>query len=122
VVYNLNRLEKEQDFLILVESILSVFKLHQASLANTLALMGSSLSERQEELIINFLGPLGRALLLLDSDENGRNCPGDCLARLSPKLFVKSIDISPTPTSPTSSLRPKSKHSSKRLSKQGLQP
>jgi DNA primase len=95
VVYNLNRQKKGEEVFILVESFLSVFILHQAGFPNALALMGSSLSEEQEALIVAALGPGGKAALLFDADDSGRLCTQESLSRLSGKVFVKAIDISP---------------------------
>ncbi len=94
VVYNLRR-QKDPDRLILVESFLSVFQLHQNDIENVAALMGSSMSEQQEELIVNTLGINGKAVLLFDGDGDGQKCTHDCLSRLSKKLFVKAADIAP---------------------------
>lgn len=94
VVYNLNRQSKGEKLLIVVESYLSVFRLHQAGFPNTVALMGSVLGDRQAELIVSFLGPAGRVLLALDADEDGEKCADDCLLRLGHKLFVRAVDFS----------------------------
>jgi len=32
---------------------------------------------------------------MFDADEDGKKCTADCLERLSRKVFVKAIDISP---------------------------
>ena len=94
VVYNLHRQDPREKVFMLVESFISVWRLYQAEYKNVLSLMGSVLSERQAELIINALGPGGRVALLFDGDEDGQKCTEDCLRRLSPSLFVKAIDIS----------------------------
>jgi len=93
VVYNLNRQEKGLRTLILVESFLSVFNLYQSGFPNTVALMGSVLGERQEELITQFLGAGGQAILLFDVDEDGQICAEDSLGRLGRKIFVKALDV-----------------------------
>lgn len=100
VAYNLNRQKPGIDTLILVESFLSVFRLYQAGFKEGVALMGSILSEDQEKLITEFLGPAGRVLLLFDDDESGEHCTNDCLARLSPHLFVKALNIGPLAKKP----------------------
>ncbi len=94
VVYNLHR-QKGPNRLILVESFLSVFQLYQNDIENVIALMGSSIGEQQEELIVNALGFNGKAVLLFVGDEDGQKCIRDCLTRLSKKLFVKAVDITP---------------------------
>jgi DNA primase len=100
VLYNLNRQRENEDSFILVESFLSVFHLHQAGLGNALALMGSSLSEIQEALIVDCLGSRGKVMLMFDADESGQACTEDSLARLSRKLFVKALDLSPLAKKP----------------------
>ena len=94
VVYNLHRQKPGLKRLILVESFLSVHWLHQAGFPNTCALMGSVLGEHQEELIANFLGPDGQAILAFDADEDGNKCRDDCLLRLGRRIFVRAIDFS----------------------------
>ncbi len=94
VVYNLHR-QNDPGRLILVESFLSVFQLHQNDFENVVALMGSNMSEQQEELIVNTLGIGGEVILLFDGDGDGQKCTLGCLTRLSKKLFVKTVDINP---------------------------
>ena len=94
VVYNLHRQPKETKVLILVESFISVWKLHQMGFPCTVAIMGSQLSVLQEKLVTNFLGPHKRIICMLDADGAGRKCAEDFLNRLSPKVFVKVVNIS----------------------------
>jgi DNA primase len=93
VVYNLHRQPPKADLFILVESYFSVFALHQANYSNALSLMGSFLSEAQEELIVGRLAPDGKLLLFFDNDEDGHKCACDCLERLSRRVFVKVLDV-----------------------------
>jgi len=94
VIYNLHRQMQDPEFLIVVESYLSVYRLHQLGHPNTVAIMGSSLSEDQERGIVRFLGPSGKVLLMFDADEDGQKCTEDCLVRLSSQLFAKAVDLS----------------------------
>ena len=94
IVYNLHRQKNGKNGLILVESYISVWKLYQAGFPTTAALMGSSLSKPQKNLIFDVLGPSGKAILLFDGDEDGKKCTIKCLNKLSPMLFVKAVDIS----------------------------
>lgn len=93
VVYNLHRQPPKADLFILVESYFSVFALHQADYPNALSLMGSFLSEAQEELIIGKLAPDGKLLLFFDNDEDGQKCADDCLQRFSKRVFVKVLEV-----------------------------
>jgi DNA primase len=93
VIYNLNRLEKNDCRLVLVESFLSVWKLYQYGYKNVVALMGSVLGEDQARLIIETLGPAGLVILLFDADEDGEGCTTDCLKRLSRSLYVRAPDL-----------------------------
>jgi DNA primase len=54
------------------------------------ALLGSSLSAEQEQLITAEFSPM---VLLLDGDEAGWRAANDCLKRLSRKLFVRTVDL-----------------------------
>jgi DNA primase len=60
--------ERGSGSLILVESYLSVFRLCQAGFANAVALMDSTLSDEQEELIARYLSSQGHIILLFDND------------------------------------------------------
>ena len=93
VVYNLHRQQRETKVLILVESFISVWKLHQMGFPCTVAIMGSQLSASQEKMLAEFLGPRNRLVCMLDADEAGKKCADDCLIRLSRKLYVKVADI-----------------------------
>jgi len=94
VVYNLNRQPSDIKLLILVESFISVWKSVQAGFSNVVALMGSQLSEHQEDLIVNHFTHTGGVILMFDGDDDGRKCTNDCLVRLGKKIFVKAVDIS----------------------------
>src|SRR6185295_7543182 len=73
VLFNLHRArEHATQGLIVVEGFFTVFEFFQRSRKNVVALMGSSMSREQERLIVETVGPKGRVLLALDSDEAGR--------------------------------------------------
>ena len=94
VVYNLHRQKKDIKALILVESFISVWKLHQMGFACSVALMGSRLTRSQEKLINRFLGPHKRVICMFDADKAGEKCTLDCINRLSGSVYVKTVDIS----------------------------
>jgi DNA primase len=95
VLFNLHRclvLAREKG-LILVEGFFSVFWLHQHGVSNVVALMGSSLSEHQLQLLVSTLGPDGRVALLFDQDDAGRQCLTQCIEALTPRLYVKALHL-----------------------------
>lgn len=79
--------------LILVEGLFDCMKVWQAGFKNVVALMGSSLSEAQENDIVEAVGLNGKVYLMFDEDEAGRACRSDALERLSKKVFVKTIEL-----------------------------
>lgn len=96
VVFNLNRaseLAREEGLVVVVEGFFSVFRMHQAGFSNAVALMGSSLSESQRELLVGTVGTNGRITLMLDGDDAGRACQEQCLRELSRYLFVKVVEL-----------------------------
>jgi DNA primase len=74
---------------VLVEGFFDCLKLHQAGFP-ALALMGSSLSAEQEELLCRHFKV---AVLMFDGDDAGRQATDDCLLRLGRKLWVKAVDV-----------------------------
>ncbi len=95
VLYNLHRVEElaGEKGLIVAEGFFTVFHLWQAGILNAVALMGSSISDHQVELITKTLGPDGRVQLLTDEDDAGADCRIECFEKLSPRVWVKSIRL-----------------------------
>lgn len=93
VVYNLNRAKAcaREHGLVLVEGFFDVMRLYQLGVCHAVALMGSSLSEVQENLIVETVGPQGKVTLLFDGDASGRACTEDVLARLSKRVYAKAL-------------------------------
>lgn len=95
VLFNLNRTkskEKEKE-LILVEGFFDVFNLWQVGFKNVVALMGSSLTKGQEELILRYLGKDGRITLIFDPDEAGQKAEKEVIDKLIEKAYVKIIRL-----------------------------
>ncbi len=89
LLFNLHRaLERNgNSSVVLVEGFFSAMKFYQAGI-KAISLLGSSLSETQEELLCqNFT----RVLLLFDGDEAGRRATDDCLLRLGRRLWIHAI-------------------------------
>jgi DNA primase len=75
---------------ILVEGFFDTMKLYQAGYRRVVALMGSSLSEAQEELLtVHFQS----VIVLLDGDEAGRRASDQCLLRLEKRVCVQAISL-----------------------------
>lgn len=79
--------------LLVVEGVFDCLNLVQLGYPRTVALLGSSLSERQEALLREAAGPRGAILLLLDADAAGRKGAADAAGRLCRFCTVRIIDI-----------------------------
>jgi DNA primase len=94
VLFNLHRArEHAAEGLIVVEGFFTVCEFWQRGRKNVVALMGSTMSKEQERLIVETVGPKGRVLLALDSDEAGRKGSEDARNRLSSQVFVREMAL-----------------------------
>ncbi len=57
------------------------------------ALMGSSMSQEQERLIVEAVGIGGKVSLMFDEDEAGWACRDEVLERLSSRVYVRVIGL-----------------------------
>lgn len=92
VLYNLDqalRQESSGGAVIVVEGFFDCMKVWQAGYA-CVALMGSSLSQEQEELLCQ---RFRQAVLMFDGDEAGQTCTEDCLKRLASRLWVRVVEV-----------------------------
>jgi DNA primase len=91
-LFNIDRVSNEspQKALVIVEGFFDCMKLHELGHRKTVALMGSSMSPAQEELIREHTSAKSRVVLMLDEDEAGEAGRKDIAARLSRFCFVKS--------------------------------
>ena len=90
-MFNIDRAMKEpaEDPLIVVEGFFGCMKLHQHGLRKVVALMGSSMSAAQEELLITCFDRETQVILMLDEDEAGRAAREEIVVRLAKFFFVK---------------------------------
>jgi DNA primase len=97
VVFNLNRAKKlaKEKGLILVEGFFGCFKVWQAGFKSVAALMGTSMSPEQEELIAESVVQNGRVVLMFDGDEAGQSCTDQVVSRLVNRAFVKAVRLEP---------------------------
>jgi DNA primase len=90
-LYNLHRaIATGQHGLIVVEGYFDAMKVHQAGYPFVVALMGCSMSEEQESLLVSHASMV---LLMLDGDEAGRKATEEVMLRLGQRVWVKSVRV-----------------------------
>jgi DNA primase len=91
VVFNLHRAVGEAaECAIVVEGFFDCLRVHQAGYRNVVALMGVSLSEMQEKLLLQRFPQL---VLMLDGDEAGRRASQQWAARLAGKVWLGVVGL-----------------------------
>ena len=91
VLFNLHRAVQNADrHLIVVEGFFDCFKLTQAGAGNVVALMGATLSEAQERLL---LAHSDRLTLFFDGDDAGTKCLREFYARLRRRTHLREIHL-----------------------------
>ena len=88
-LFNIDRAIKESGPLVIVEGFFDCMKLHQHGCRKVVALMGSSMSIAQEELIRRHTDSQSQIIVMLDEDDAGRAGRDDIAVRLSKFAFVK---------------------------------
>jgi len=92
-LFNIDRAIKEpaEDSLVIVEGFFDCMKLHQLGCRKVVALMGSTMSTGQEELIRKHTNGYTQVIVALDEDEAGRAGREDIAVRLAKLVFVKIV-------------------------------
>ena len=100
VLFNLDRaMQTGGRNVIVVEGFFDALKVHQAGHPAVVALMGSSFSQRQSELLLSHFASV---TLMLDGDEAGRRATEIIVQLLRPKVPVHKVDTAkPCATGPT---------------------
>jgi DNA primase len=90
-LFNIDRAIKEpRDMpLVIVEGFFDCMKLHQSGYRKVVALMGSTMSAAQEELIKRHTDRHSQVIVMLDEDEAGEAGREDIAVRLAKFCFVK---------------------------------
>jgi DNA primase len=87
--------------LVVVEGFFGAMSIYQAGYERVVAIMGSSLSQKQEEMLCRLCEtPDERIILFLDGNAAGRKGQADALQRLSKRLYVRAIDLGNATTQP----------------------
>jgi DNA primase len=86
-LFNMNRVTGPK--VVVVEGFFDCMKVQRAGF-QAVALMGSSLSEAQEDLLVaNF----ERVIVMMDGDEAGRQAMDQCLTRLGRRTWVRGVMV-----------------------------
>lgn len=90
-LFNIDRALKEppEVTLVIVEGFFGCMKLHQLGCQKVVALMGSTMSAAQEELIHKCTDHRSQIIVMLDEDDAGRAGREDIAVRLARFCFVK---------------------------------
>jgi DNA primase len=90
-LFNIDRALKEpaEKPLVIVEGFFDCMKLHQHGCRKVVALMGSTMSPAQEELVRKHTTGKSHILVMLDEDDAGRAGREDIAVRLAKLAFVK---------------------------------
>jgi DNA primase len=91
-LFNIDRAIKEpaEKPLVIVEGFFDCMKLHQFGYRKVVALMGSTMSAAQEELIKRHTDRNSQVIVMLDEDEAGKAGREDIAVRLAKFCFVKT--------------------------------
>ncbi len=97
-LYNIDRAIREpaDKPLVIVEGFFDCMKLHQLGHRKVVALMGSTMSAAQEELIKEHTRPVSHIIVMLDEDEAGQAGRDDITCRLAKHCYVR-VHVFDTP-------------------------
>jgi DNA primase len=90
-LYNGFRIEKQVRDLVVVEGFAGVWWLWQNGVSNTVALMGSSCSKEQGELLLDLVEPNGCVWIFTDGDDAGGRCAGSVFLHVAPYRFTRLV-------------------------------
>jgi DNA primase len=91
VLFNLDRaIQTDGPNVIVVEGFFDALKVHQAGHPALVALMGSSFSQRQSELLLSHFASV---TLMLDGDQPGRRAAEVIAELLTPKMRVHRVEL-----------------------------
>jgi DNA primase len=90
-LFNIDQAVKElaDKPLVIVEGFFDCMKLHQGGYRRVVALMGSTMSTAQEELIRKHTDSRSQVIVMLDEDEAGQAGRDDIAVRLAKFVYVK---------------------------------
>lgn len=89
-LYNISRADKYENYMIVVEGYKSIWRLHDWGFDNALALMGASLSNEQEKMLLKLDLPI---LISGDNDKAGERLQREVVSKLSKYTPVEQFPI-----------------------------
>ena len=89
-----------QRVLVVVEGFFDCMKVWQAGFQRVVAIMGSSLSDAQEDLLVTSVGSGGQVILMFDEDGAGRAGREKAAARLVRRVKVEVVELEAEGTQP----------------------
>jgi len=92
LLYNYHRLRTPVRHLVIVEGFFHVWRLHQAGIS-AVSVMGSSISERQLELILSLSKKKGYLWLIPDPDKAGERMIQDSTAELAKARYTRILEL-----------------------------
>lgn len=95
LLYNFHRMKKTVNDLIVVEGFASVWWLHQHGFPQAVAIMGSSCSIEQRQLILDLLDEDGRLWVMTDEDDAGQALANDLLHHLASRRWCRWVRFEP---------------------------
>lgn len=100
LIYNAHRIETSDEDLFVVDSLSSVWWLHQNGRPRTAAILGDEASESQATLLASLVAPSGRIWLTPSADERGERLATSLLSHLAALRFVRwmRLETGMTPT------------------------
>ena len=92
-LYNGYRIKTPLENLIVVEGFPALWWLVQARHENAVALMGSSCSDKQAELLVSLLSPRGCCWVFTDADAAGDTAASEVFLKVGIQRFVRRIPL-----------------------------
>jgi len=92
-LYNGHRIKGQVENLIVVEGFPALWWLVQSGYGDSVALMGSSCSEKQAELVIALLSPHGCCWIFTDGDEAGDRSAVEVFLKVGVHRFVRRVPL-----------------------------
>jgi len=94
-------LQEDADLpIVIVEGFFDVMRLWQLGIRKSVALMGSSMSDAQEAMLIQYLAPGSRVIVMFDEDEAGISGRESVLQRLALKAYVRVVSFARSGSQP----------------------